>query len=136
VLHTNPNSDKARGHIGSALQRKAETVIFVHKVGDCSVVEPQFCRNEEFEPFAFIIDEEGLPVECDLPKESSGSTNECVRIMESYYPNGIERLVLIDRLVNDAGLTYGSAQVKISRALRSGLLTSNDGVIQLAQSSL
>ena len=53
--------------------------------------------------------------------------------MESYYPNGIERLVLIDRLVNDAGLTYGSAQVKISRALRSGLLTSNDGVIQLAQ---
>ena len=136
VLHTNPNSDKARGHIGSALQRKAETVIFVHKVGDCSVVEPQFCRNEEFEPFAFIIDEEGLPVECDLPKESSGSTNECVRIMESYYPNGIERLVLIDRLVNDAGLTYGSAQVKISRALRSGLLTSNDGVIQLAQSPL
>ena len=133
VLHTNPNSDKARGHIGSALQRKAETVIFVHKVGECSVVEPQFCRNEEFEPFAFIIDEEGLPVECDLPKESTGSTNECVRIMEAYYPNGIERTVLIDRLMSDAGLTYGSAQVKVSRALRSGLLTYDDGVVQLAR---
>ena len=131
VLHTNPNSDKARGHIGSALQRKAETVIFVHKVGECSVVEPQFCRNEEFEPFAFIIDEEGLPAECDLPKESSGSTNECVRIMEEYYPNGIERLVLLDRLQSDLGLSYSSAQVKVSRAIRSGLLRNENKVILL-----
>ena len=40
VLHTNPGSDKARGHLGSSLQRKAETVLFVHRVGDISVVEP------------------------------------------------------------------------------------------------
>lgn len=131
VLHTNPNSDKARGHIGSTLQRKAETVIFVHKVGECSVVEPQFCRNEEFEPFAFIIDDEGLPVECDLPKESTASRNECVRLMQANYPNGIERAVLIDRLMKDAGMSYGSAQVKISRALRTGLLTSDGNTIQL-----
>ena len=52
VLHTNPGSDKARGHLGSSLQRKAETVIFVHRNGECSVVEPQFCRNEPFERFA------------------------------------------------------------------------------------
>jgi hypothetical protein len=133
VLHTNPNSDKARGHIGSTLQRKAETVMFVHKVGDCSVVEPQFCRNEEFEPFAFMIDEEGLPVECDLPKEREESKNECVRVMTQHYPNGIERNILIDRLMSDYGMTYGAAQVKISRALRSGLLKSDGRVIQLAQ---
>lgn len=131
VLHTNPNSDKARGHIGSTLQRKAETVVFVHKVGECSVVEPQFCRNEEFEPFAFIIDEEGLPVECDLPKESVSSQNDCVRVMQAYYPNGIERGVLIDRLTSECGLTYASAQVKISRALRAGLLSSQNGVVTL-----
>ena len=52
VLHTNPGSDKARGHLGSSLQRKAETVIFVHRNGESSVVEPQFCRNEPFERFA------------------------------------------------------------------------------------
>lgn len=134
VLHTNPNSDKARGHIGSTLQRKAETVIFVHKVGECSVVEPQFCRNEEFEPFAFIIDEEGLPILADMPVESSDERNECVRIMKDHYPNGIERAILVDRLVSDAGMTYASAQVKISRALRTGRLTSTDGVVQLASS--
>ena len=55
VLHTNPGTDKARGHLGSSLQRKAESVIFVHRVGECSIVEPQFCRNEPFERFAFTI---------------------------------------------------------------------------------
>ena len=29
VLHTNPNSDKARGHIGSTLQRKVLTTKLV-----------------------------------------------------------------------------------------------------------
>ena len=130
VLHTNPNSDKARGHIGSTLQRKAETVIFVHKVGDCSVVEPQFCRNEEFEPFAFVVDEEGIPRLTEMPKESI-HINECVRIMEQYYPNGIERAILAERLVSEVGITAGSAQVKISRAIRSGLLSANDGVVMV-----
>jgi hypothetical protein len=131
VLHTNPNSDKARGHVGSTLQRKAETVLFVHKVGECSVVEPQFCRNEEFDPFAFIVNEEGLPAECDLPKERDESRNDCVRIMEEHYPNGIERIILLDRLTSDCGLPYASAQVKISRALKTGLLRSEGGVIML-----
>ena len=131
VLHTNPDSDKARGHIGSTLQRKAETVLFVHKVGECTVVEPQFCRNEEFEPFAFIIDEEGLPLLSDMPRERDGPRNEVVRIMEDFYPNGIERTILIDRLMSETGTTYGVAQVKISRALKAGLLTSDHRVISL-----
>lgn len=131
VLHTNPNSDKARGHVGSTLQRKAETVLFVHKVGECSVVEPQFCRNEEFEPFAFVVDEEGLPVECDLPKEREETRNDCVRIMQNFYPNGIERGILIDKMISECGLTYGVVQVKISRALKSGLLCNNNGIICL-----
>lgn len=130
VLHTNPNSDKARGHIGSTLQRKAETVLFVHKVGDCSVVEPQFCRNEEFAPFAFTIDEEGLPVGCDLPSEEQ-HVDSCVQIMRSYYPNGIERAILAERLVSELGITIGSAQVKISRSLRSGVLLADQGVIRV-----
>ena len=131
VLHTNPDSDKARGHIGSTLQRKAETVLFVHKVGECSVVEPQFCRNEEFEPFAFIIDEEGLPLLSDLPKQRDGPRNDVVRIMEDNYPNGIERTILIDRMMSELDLTYGVAQVRISKALKSGKIVRNDNILQL-----
>lgn len=130
VLHTNPNSDKARGHIGSTLQRKAETVIFVHKLGDCSVVEPQFCRNEEFEPFAFTIDEEGLPIECELPKENSDYRNDCVSIMQTHYPNGIERAVLVSKMV-ELGINYNAAQARISRALSVGKIVGNNGTLTL-----
>lgn len=131
VLHTNPDSDKARGHIGSTLQRKAETVIFVHKVGESSVVEPQFCRNEEFEPFAFIIDEEGLPVLSDMPKGECGERNDVVRIMKDFYPNGIERAILCERLQNELGVTYSVAQVRISKALKLGKIVRTDNILQL-----
>ena len=133
VLHTNPNSDKARGHIGSTLLRKAESVVFVHKVGDCSVVEPQYCRNEEFAPFAFRIDAEGLPVITELPSESSDERNDCVEIMRNHYPNGIERAVLIERLQNELGLSHGAAKARVIRALQRNRLRLDDGVVRLVE---
>ena len=64
VLHENPGSDKARGHIGTELTNKAETVIAleVDKSDDkISTVTAGFCRNKSFKPFAFTITDEGLP---------------------------------------------------------------------------
>ena len=134
VLHTNPNSDKARGHIGSTLQRKVETMIYVRKAGERSVVEPQFCRNEEFAPFAFMITEEGLPEECEMPNESSASNqddNICVRIIREGYPNGIERKVLTNKLVEEYDINRSLSRVKITRALAKGLLFEKGGVLYL-----
>ena len=134
VLHTNPNSDKARGHIGSTLQRKAETMIYVHKVGECSVVEPQFCRNEEFAPFAFHITEEGMPEECDMPNEREEHTpevNSCVRIMQENYPNGVDRKVLITKVVECDGVNRAHARVKVSRAIAKGFVIERGGVLYL-----
>ena len=134
VLHTNPNSDKARGHIGSTLQRKVETMIYVRKVGERSVVEPQYCRNEEFAPFAFHITEEGLPEECDMPNETDVKSNEenvCVKIIRENYPNGVERKVLATRLVDTYDMNRAHARVKISRAIAKGLLQERGGVLYL-----
>jgi hypothetical protein len=135
VLHTNPNSDKARGHIGSTLQRKAETMIYVRKVGERSVVEPQFCRNEEFAPFAFHINEEGMPEECEMPNECSESGNSeedpCVRIIREGYPNGIERKVLFTKLVDSMNINRAYARVRVSRAISKGLIVEKGGVIYL-----
>lgn len=131
VLHTNPNSDKARGHIGSTLQRKAETMIYVHKIGDCSVVEPQFCRNEEFAPFAFHITEEGLPEECEIPTPSAMCEDCCVATMKSNYPNGVERNVLVNRLIEEHGLSENNARVKVCRAIKRGLLFVQDNIVQV-----
>lgn len=64
VLHQNKGDNNARGHIGTELMNKAETTLSVSKNEqdkDISIVEAQYCRNREPEPFAFeIVD--GLPV--------------------------------------------------------------------------
>lgn len=66
VLHQNPSNDKARGHLGTELMNKAETVFLVQidtaNENNSSVVSPQLCRNKPFEPFAFYIDENGVPI--------------------------------------------------------------------------
>lgn len=67
VLHQNKGDNNARGHIGTELINKAETVLSVSKDEDnshVSVVKPEMCRNMEPEPFAFEI-EDNLPVIVD-----------------------------------------------------------------------
>jgi hypothetical protein len=79
VLHQNKGDNNARGHLGTELQNKAETVLSITKDkdnGERSIVEAEYCREQEFEPFAFEIDEQGLPVLVDHfeLKTSAGST--------------------------------------------------------------
>ena len=134
VLHTNPGSDKARGHLGSSLQRKAETVMFVHRVGDCSVVEPQFCRNEPFERFAFTISEEGIPELCDLPRDAE-SRNSVVALLEDSYGGAIERATLVNKLMESMGITEKNAQMKIKRLVDKGELVLDNGLVRLSRDS-
>ncbi len=58
VLHQNKGDNNARGHIGTELVNKAETVLSVskhEKDKEISTVEAEQCRNREPEPFAFRI---------------------------------------------------------------------------------
>ncbi|MCB9016129.1 MAG: AAA family ATPase [Lentimicrobiaceae bacterium] len=64
VLHQNKSDQNARGHLGSELQNKAETTLSVTKDiknKDISIVEAEYCRDKEPEPFAFEIFN-GLPL--------------------------------------------------------------------------
>ena len=74
ILHQNKNDEHARGHIGTELNNKAETIMQIEVDKDdksVSVVEAIHIRDKEFEPFAFRINDEALPelVECYSPKE-------------------------------------------------------------------
>ena len=146
VLHTNPNSDKARGHLGSTLMRKAETVLFVHRVGDISLVEPQYCRNMPFERFAFCVDEVlnaeerseqcvglGVPVECDLPSEGNSREDDCVRILRDEFGGMAERKLLCSKLEQVLGVSATYSRVKVHRAIDRGLLRlSEENVVSIA----
>lgn len=64
ILHQNKGDDNARGHIGTELLNKAETVLQVEKDKtdhNISKVEAVCIRDREFDPFAFHINEEHLP---------------------------------------------------------------------------
>jgi hypothetical protein len=68
VLHQNKSDNNARGHIGTELINKAQTVLSITKAeknNDISIVEPQQCRDKEPEIFAFEIDEFGIPFEAE-----------------------------------------------------------------------
>ena len=64
ILHQNKGDEHARGHIGTELSNKAETVLQVEKdekTPGVSTVKTAHIRAVDFEPFAFRINGEALP---------------------------------------------------------------------------
>jgi hypothetical protein len=64
ILHQNKNDANARGHVGTELVNKAETVAAVNKDdkdNNLFIVEPEYCRERDFPAFAFRYGENNLP---------------------------------------------------------------------------
>ena len=61
VLHRNFQSKKPTGHLGSAVLKKAETVVFVEREGEFTIATPEYTRNQPFESFAYSVNENWLP---------------------------------------------------------------------------
>lgn len=64
VLHLNKADDNTRGHIGTELNNKAETILQITKKIDnekMSEVKAMHIRDQEFTPFAFEIGDDSLP---------------------------------------------------------------------------
>lgn len=68
VLHENKGDGNLRGHLGSILTQKAETVIQLQKDGDFTKVSAAYTRNLPFDDFVFTVNSEGLPIimGCDV----------------------------------------------------------------------
>jgi RecA-family ATPase len=63
ILHQNKADDNARGHIGTEIVNKSETVLSVSKAKDkeFSLVKSEYTRGKETEEFQFTIDK-GIPI--------------------------------------------------------------------------
>jgi hypothetical protein len=64
VLHLNKGDDNVRGHIGTELNHKAETILQICRNENddrISEVHAALIRDKEFTPFAFMINNKGLP---------------------------------------------------------------------------
>lgn len=79
VLHLNKGDNNVRGHIGTEMGNKAETVIVISKSNitpQISEVRALHIREKEFQPFAFSVNDEGLPILMDeySPDDESNKT--------------------------------------------------------------
>jgi len=64
ILHQNKADENARGHIGTELNNKAETVLEIAKDkfdNTVSTVQAVHIRAMDFQPFAFRINDDALP---------------------------------------------------------------------------
>lgn len=78
IIHKNSTSNKATGHLGSAIQKKSETVILLEDTDENYdnrnspiKVTQIYSRGAPFDSFYFDLDEEtALPKQCDLNTEN------------------------------------------------------------------
>ena len=80
IIHFNPKSEKQRGHLGSQLQRKAESVIAIKKNEGISYIEPQLLRNgsnANIPHIQFSYDEtKGYHISCGVFNKTSKEDEE------------------------------------------------------------
>lgn len=61
ILHLNPGSEKSRGHLGTILGQKCETIAIIKNMGEYSVVKCKRSRGKRFEDFTIRINDDWLP---------------------------------------------------------------------------
>ena len=115
VLHQNKGDNNARGHIGTELINKAETVLSVSRSeGDdnISIVKAEQCRGIEPEDFAFEIDDDGLPIEAEnveIRTSTRANPFNVREIDEGKYQELFETI-----FKGKEGITYNNLQQEIS----------------------
>ena len=148
VLHLNKNDNNPRGHIGTELENKAETVLIISKNiqnNSISEVKPMHMRDKEFTTFAFHIDDNRLPVldssmsvTVVKPREKSlvSLDNEVhkeilCRLFEEHAPSKYSELVeLVSQAYEAAGYKRGMNGIKnLIKLLSSKGIIVKDGNI-------
>ena len=138
VLHLNKNDNNPRGHIGTELENKAETVLIISKNlqnNSISEVRPMHMRDKEFSTFAFHIDDNKLPVldngisvtVVKRREKSLGSLDNEVhqeilsKAFKNNSPTRYSDLVeMVSRAYEDAGYKRGTNGIKDLLKLLSG----------------
>ncbi|MGC9375837.1 MAG: AAA family ATPase [Bacteroidales bacterium] len=100
ILHQNKGDANARGHLGTELMNKAETVARLTRDETngtrLTIVEPEFTRHKDFENFAYSLDDDGALNSEEInkgyqpksPKANELTHFEISEILKKVYANG------------------------------------------------
>lgn len=120
ILHQNKGNEHARGHLGSEMINKSESVIKVTRdENNLTVCEPEFCRGEEFKPFAFERDAVGMPQIVDYSPRISSSESNSRKILPVDVDNKTHMNCLIRAFGVEKKLTYAELIPAISASFES-----------------
>ena len=127
ILHFNRGNGQLRGHVGSEVLRKSETIITITKNDDTSTVQSSDMRQLPFDPFTFRINDEGLPERCDTPVKSA-KADKLHNLFESILPGDItlSRGDLLSRVMKSENVKSTAAHNKINDAIKSGIIVKVD----------
>lgn len=132
VLHLNKADDNTRGHIGTELNNKAETILQITKNAEypnMSEVKAMHIRDREFTPFSFEIGDDSLPHKVSNYKENSEG-----RLTFSKLPEERHREALINAFGGEPIQGYNQLLSNIQRAYDSvGFKRGRNKVIEIVK---
>lgn len=134
VLHQNKADKNPRGHLGTELCHKSETILQVVNENGIATVSPVFSRNQEISQFSFRVDDSGLPVGCDIPKVEKNAL-ELKKIMQKAMSNNsyFSKAELEARVKTEIGKSEKTAKRRVKDALDKEIIKYNNvGYIILA----
>jgi len=143
IIHFNPNSEKQRGHLGSQLQRKAESVLAVKKNGSVSYIEPQFLRGADGTSMPLIQFQydnakgyhtgDGFLIKLNKEEQNEDQLKKWAVAVFSDVPLSHADAIL--KLIPETGLAERSVNYKIKDMLTLGLIEKNKSRQYILKSS-
>lgn len=134
IIHFNPNSEKQRGHLGSQLQRKAESVLAVKRNGNVSYIEPQFLRGADgtdIPQIQFQFDKQkGYHISTGFLLKTSKEDSILNQLKEwatkVFSSSAITYKVAVENLMEVSNLADRSVKTKIKEMLTHQLICKTD----------
>jgi hypothetical protein len=117
MLHQNKNDLNPRGHIGTEVVNKAETIISVTKEDKANVfiVKCEDSRDISFDDFGFKINEDGLPITCEIPNTKSRKVTD-----PNFIPSDEHHSVLRTLFADGSEYNYGKLRTNLMREFNIG----------------
>lgn len=126
IIHQNKGDNNARGHLGTELMNKSETVLQVVRDRSVATVAPVHCRNIEVDEFSFTVID-GLPQLCDKPKDAE-KRQELEDLFSLYFGDTIRwrKSELIAKMKIELKRSEKTARRKIAEAIEFGILVEDN----------
>lgn len=128
VLHENKGDGNLRGHLGSILTQKCETVLQLQKDGNVTKVSAAYTRNMPFEDFYFSVNTDGMPyITGDAAEKKETSTDTMVRVARQILDGeAMEYTTLVQMYSEFAGKAESTAKKHISVLLSMSIIYKSD----------